>query len=148
MVSHNLVAMKLLLGTVGFKNRIHSMNYNRCLRVVYRKNDWPGTDNALRNNNLLSCRSRRCLYLLKYAHKQSGKPGNLKEHSTRLLRSNRKLLLRECKCSNTKFEKSFLVTSTKFWNRIPEEIKHIRNTKLFTTRVKQELLQGNINFPE
>lgn len=47
-----------------------------------------------------------------------------------------------------KFEKAFMVTAVKFWNKIPEEIKLIRNIKQFTTRVKQELLLGNINFPE
>lgn len=122
--------------------------YNKCMRVVYKKRDWPGTKNALKSNRLLSCHSRRCLNLLEYAQKRSSKPGNLKEHNVRALQSNRKLLLNEHKCQNTKFEKSFMVVAIKYWNKIPEEIKQIRNIKLFAMRVKKELLQGNINFPE
>lgn len=86
--------------------------------------------------------------MLKYAKKISGKRCNLKDHDTRSLRSNRKLLLKETKCNNVKYEKSFKVAAIKYWNKLPEEIKRIRNIKQFATRVKQELLLEKINFPQ
>lgn len=121
---------------------------NRCLRIVYGRRAWSDTISAHKNNNILMCRDRRLLFLLKRTHGLSFTPSNLKDHNTRTLRSMRKLLLKEPRCYNSKFEKAYINVGIKLWNRLPEEVKNIRNVEGFKTRVKTELLLGKLNFPE
>lgn len=131
------------------KEHLNSMQslQNKCLRLVYNSSNWPGTWVAHLQSKLLNTTGRRHLILLKYAHIKSFNRRNLKDHTTRTLRSNRKLLLRESKSNNTKYEKSYVSLSTKLWNSLPGTYKHL-NVKAFKTRVTHEMLQGKINFPE
>lgn len=113
---------------------------NKCLRIIYSKKNWDNTENAHKSNNILTCHNRRILFLLKRAHVLAFTPGNLKDHSIRSLRSMRKLLLKEPRCHNCKFEKSYISTGIKLWNCLTEDIKSIRNLENFKTRVNLELL--------
>lgn len=121
---------------------------NKGLRIVYLKKNWPGTDIAHKNCKLLTIKARRELYLLKYAHLRSFNHLNLKNHSSRNLRSASKMMLNSIIPRNRTYEKSFIYQSTRMWNHLDEEIKLIRNYKAFVTRVKMELLQNKLNFPE
>lgn len=47
-----------------------------------------------------------------------------------------------------KHEHSLSVLSIKYWNSLPERVKMIDSLKLFCTRVKQEMMQNKLNFPE
>lgn len=86
--------------------------------------------------------------MLKYAHKKSFIASNLRRHQVRDLRSNRKLLLNIPKSNCRIFTKSFLYKSKRMWNILNEDLKRIRDVKLFVTRVKRELLQNKLNFAE
>lgn len=121
---------------------------NKSLRIIFGKKDWPGTNVAHKRCNLLKIDDRRKLSLVKFAHQNSHNPLNLKEHSRHELRSNKRILLKENPIRSSKYEKSFIVASVRLWNGLSEELKSIFNTYAFKTRVKKELLQGNINFPE
>lgn len=121
---------------------------NKALRIVYSKKEWPGTEAAHSNCKLLTISKRRELYLLKYAHTRSYDPENLKPQPTRNLRSMRKTMLKTQIPKNRNYERSFVHQSPTMWNKLDQEIKTIRNYKLFVTRVKLELIQNNLNFPE
>lgn len=66
----------------------------------------------------------------------------------RELRSNRKILLNIPKSNCKQFSKSFALKSRKMWNHLNEDLKRIRDVALFVTRVRRELLQNKLNFPE
>lgn len=86
---------------------------NRCLRVMYGKKNWPGIEQAHEQCNLLFIKDRRILSLLKYAHRLSFTPDNLKEIDVQALRSNKKLLLK-LKISRTTFmDKAFFYKVSK-----------------------------------
>lgn len=121
---------------------------NKCLRTIYGPKQWPGVNTAHRENSLLMCHERRELNLQKYAHKKSFIAQNLRRHQGRELRSNRKLLLKIPKSNCRIFGKSYVFKSRKMWNSLNEDLKKIREVKLFTTRIKRELLQNRLNFPE
>lgn len=121
---------------------------NKCLRTIYGKKLWPGTTIAHQDNGLLTVRARQYLHLLKYAHVKSHFRGNLKPHQGRLLRSNRKILLLEHRVRHVKYGKSFVHIATKGWNTLSEDLKKINDTMSFITRVKSELWQNKLNFPE
>lgn len=126
---------------------IQSLQY-KCLRIVTGRRNWEGTSIAQSKFRLLSMSDRRKLNLLKYAHKLSYAPSNIKEEHSRALRSNRKLLLKEQRSNCQRFDKCFVHKSIKLWNNLPEDCKKVRNIYTFRTRVKFEMLCNNINFPE
>lgn len=64
------------------------------------------------------------------------------------LRSNRKLLLNTITPNNSKFSKSFVYMAIEYWNSLKEDLKRLRDVKMFTTRVKTELRLEKLNFPE
>lgn len=121
---------------------------NKCLRTIYGKKQWPGTEIAHKENGLLTVRERQYLFQLKYAHIKSHNRGNLKPHHGRLLRSIRKILLLEQRVKHTKYGKSFVHSATKGWNLLPEDIKKMNDTSSFVTRIKSELWQSKLIFPE
>lgn len=121
---------------------------NKALRIVYSKKHWKGTHQAHIKSKLLYLNQRRTTSLLKYAHTQSYNPDNLKKINARTLRSSQKTQLKAQLAKNTKFEKSFVYQAVTQWNGLSQETKSIRNFKLFKTRIKCEMLQNNINFPE
>lgn len=129
-----------------YLNSLQSLQ-NKCLRLVYSNNNWPGTIAAHTQSNLLNMSDRRHLMMLKYAHIKSFKRANLKDHAIRSLRSNRKVLLREQKSNNAKYEKSYISLSSKMWNSLLEPVKHL-NLYAFKSRVQHEMMQGKLNFPE
>lgn len=102
----------------------------------------------MRKNNLLMYQERRELNMLKYAHKMSFVALNLRRHQVRDLRSNRKLLLNIPKRNCGIFPKSFVLKARKMCNSLSEDLKRVREVKLFTTGIKRELLQNKHNFPE
>lgn len=121
---------------------------NKCLRTIYGTKDWPGVLRAHRDNNILLCIERRNLNLLKFAQKKSFNRCNLQQHKGRELRSNRKILL-NLRMSKTKvYSNSYVLRSSKLWNNLCEDLKRIRDVKLFSTRIKKELLMNKLNFPE
>lgn len=63
---------------------------NKCLRVIYGKKSWPGIEAAHKQCNLLYIKDRRKLSLVKYAHKCSFDPENLKRVNRSGLRSGQK----------------------------------------------------------
>lgn len=101
-----------------------------------------------RKFNLLSTANSRKLFLLKNANKLSLTQSNIKEEHSRSLRSNRKILLKEQRSHNNKFEKCFILKGIKLWNSLPEERKMVRNIFQFKTRAKSEMMFNKINFPE
>lgn len=121
---------------------------NKCLKSVLGRKNWISTDNAHIKCNILKVKHRRQLMLLKYGHNLSKKPNNLKEQRNRTLRSNKKILLREARVQNCKFEKSYVVKAIKYWNSLPEDIKKIREITSFKNRTKSELMINKLNFPE
>lgn len=126
---------------------IQSLQY-KCLKKITGKKKRDSTSAIQIKYNLLSTHNRRKLNLLKYAHKLSFVPGNIKEDHSRSLRSNRKILLKEQRSNCRQFDRCFLFTSIKLWNTLPEECKKIRNIFVFRTRVKSEMLCNDINFLE
>lgn len=131
-------------------SRIKSLQViqNKCLRTIYGPKHWPGVTESHRSNNLLMCQERRELNLLKYAHKRSFVALNLRRHMVRELRSSRKLLLNIPKSNCKLFSKSYVLESAKMWNSLNEDLKRVRDVKTFVTRVKKELHQNKLNFPE
>lgn len=123
----------------GSKDQLSGLQtlQSKSLRIIFRKKDWPGTLEAHERCKLLTIADRRKLSLVKFAHQKSHVPSNLREQGRHNLRSNNKLLLREHQIRNGKYGKSFLVTSVKLWNRLPEEVKTIYNTYAFKIRVKR-----------
>lgn len=121
---------------------------NKCIKTIYGNKCWPGILNAHRENNLLLCSEGRGLNLMKYAHKKSLNASNRRPHHVRELRSNRKLLLKVTAAKNKKCSKLMYVYICKLWNSLSEDLKRIREVKLFTKRIKKELLLNKLNFPE
>lgn len=121
---------------------------NKCVRTIFGKNTGLSGDELHKKGRLLNTRTRRKMTLLKYAHQLSYHNCNLKDHNTRSLRSNRRILLKQKMAKKTKYEKCFIYQSIKLWNNLPEEIKQLRLMFNFTTRIKKELLLEKINFPE
>lgn len=134
----------------GKKDQLKSLQtlQNRALRIVYLKKEWPGTETAHVNCRLLTVKNRRELNLLKYAQTRSFNIENHLITHARHLRSTNKIRLRTQIPKNKTYEISYIHRSTIMWNSLPLDIKAIRNYKQFTTRVKLELLQNNLNFPE
>lgn len=132
------------------KTLLHSLQVlqNKALRAIYPKKHWVGTHQAHIKSKLLYLNQRRNTSLLKLAHSLSYNPCNLKQPNIRILRSSRKTLLKETAAKTKKFENSYVYQSVMQWNKLSEDLKSIRNFKLFKTRVKCELLLNNINFPE
>lgn len=93
-------------------------------------------------------RRKLSLYIVQYAHARSKHRENLKEGGIHNLRSTNKLLLKEKVVNTSRYEKSFVVTSIRLCNGLTEELKSIYNIYAFKIRVKMELLQGKLNFPE
>lgn len=121
---------------------------NKCLRTIYGRRNWPGTEEAHPNNNLLLTKERQLQHLLRYSQIKSFDRSNLRPHINRTLRSNRKMLLNQNGVKHTKYGKSFVHKSIKAWNMLSEDIKKIRDIYLFNIRVKAEILQNKVNFPE
>lgn len=101
---------------------------NRALRIIIGKKNWVNTITAHSRLLFLTTSNRRNLNILCYAHKLSLKSENLKSHSMRSLRSNRKLLLVEPRSHCRSYDKSFVLNCRKLWNSLPEDVKKIRNT--------------------
>lgn len=118
---------------------------NKCLRTVYGRRAWPGTNEAHIQNGLLLAKERQILHLLKYAHRIDRK--NLRPHRERTLRSNRKVLQLENRVKHTRYGKSFVHLAIKIWNNLSEELKRIRDINSFSTRIKAELKQNKIRLP-
>lgn len=121
---------------------------NKCLKKIFMKKDWPGTENTHKRCNLLYVADKRKLSLVKFAHIISYRPENMREERRQNMRSNTVLLLKENHVRYEKYGKSFINISSQLWNRLPQVLKVINNTQVFKTRVKSELLQGKLNFPE
>lgn len=121
---------------------------NKALRIIYTKKTWDNTQAAHTKSKLLYLEHRRRGSLLKYAHKLSYNPDNLKNAPSRLLRSSGKTYLKTTAAKTSKFERSFTHQGVKLWNQLSDDLKAIRNYKLFKTRIMRELLLGNLNFPE
>lgn len=121
---------------------------NKCLRTIYGRKAWPGTEEAHRRNNLLLTKERQLLHLLRYAQLKSFDRTNLRPHHLRTLRSNRRLLLLDNRVRHTKYGKSFVHKAIITWNSLDEELKKICDIYLFNTRVRSEILQNKLNFPE
>lgn len=121
---------------------------SKSLRAIFTKKHWKGTHHVHVSNKLLYLNQRRKVSLLKYAHSLSYDPNNMKSPISRNLRSSGKALLKTGRIKSTKYERSFVNQSVSLWNNLSEDMKSVRNFKQFKTRVKCELLQNNINFPE
>lgn len=79
---------------------------NKALRLIIGKKNWVDTLSALNHTPILSTSNRRNLNFISYAHKLSLNPGHLESHSSRSLRSNRRLFLDEPRSKCGLFDKS------------------------------------------
>lgn len=71
-------------------------------------------------------------YPLVSAHVQSRLERNIKKQSSRSLHSNSKKYFKKIGViKSTRYEKSFVIKSLRFWNLLPEEVKEIRNGYFF-----------------
>lgn len=122
-----------------------SYNYER---TIFGKKAWPGTIIAHEQTKIFTTEKRRMINLLKNGHSYSYLPCNIKSHTERSLRSNRKLMLITARSNYTTYDKSSTARSRKYWNKLPEDIKRIRDFDKFKIRIKMEMLLNNINFPE
>lgn len=52
------------------------------------------------------------------------------------------------RAKNVKYEKSFIAQSIMLWNKLSQALKCTQDVKLFKTRVKSEIMQCKLNFPE
>lgn len=118
---------------------------NKCLQLVKGKKHWDGTINTPEKLNLLTTVYIQKLNLLKYAHKLSFTPNNIKKRQTRSLRSNRKILLKEPRSNCRQFVKRFLSKSVKFWDSLPEDCEKIRSIHQFKIHQSQirDVVQQN-----
>lgn len=132
------------------KSTLHNLQtlQNKILRTIFTKKHWEGTHHAHVKNKLLYLNQRRKASLQKYVHSLSYVVTNLKTPISRNLRSTGKVLLKTVRAKTKKYERLFVHQSALLWNDLSEDMKSIRNFKLFKTRVKCELLLNNINFPE
>lgn len=105
---------------------------NKCLRTILNKKKigkaQPGPQKM---QSTICCRQKNML-LVKFA---SHIAENMRVEGRPNLRSNTRLLIKENPICNTQY-----VT--------PNMLNLIINTQAFKTRVKSELLQGKLNFPE
>lgn len=95
---------------------------------------WPGTNEAHKLAKICTNKNRRKVNLLKNGHKYSYNPQNIKTHSEKSLRSNREILLLTERSNCTAYEKSSKTRSMKLWNKLPEEIKKIRDFDMFKVK--------------
>lgn len=139
-----------LFFVAGNKTLLNSLQtmQNNCLRTVYGRQRWPGTQQAHTESKLMLLSDRRNLHLLKRAHITSMISTNLRQNNRHTLRSAGRLMLKEDSVYTEKFGKSYVVKSSRLWNSLPEEIKQIQEIPLFMVRVKREMLLNNLNFPE
>lgn len=97
-------------------------------------------------------KQRSNINLIASAHKRREGFYTLTDRSTseHNLRSVNKLLLDTPKICTMKFEKSFIISSIKLWNQLCEDHKEIPPNKyqLLKLRIKKEMLQNKLNFPE
>lgn len=121
---------------------------NNCIRTIYGKTNWPGTQQAHNACRLLFLKDRRTCHLLKRAHCKSFSRENLRANSNNGLCSGARLLLIEARVYAHKFAGSYIVNSICLWNCLPEEIKGISEIKSLKLGVKKEMLLNNLNFPE
>lgn len=86
--------------------------------------------------------------MLKHAHSLSYDQRNLEKRPARTLRSSTNTYLKTQIPKTRKYERSFVHQSIRIWNLLGEDLKQTRDLRSFKTRVKSELLQNNLNFPE
>lgn len=92
---------------------------NRCLRVIFGKKNWPGTEQAHPKCNLLYVENPRNLSLLKYAHCLSFDQSKLLDVNVHSIRSNQKILLKSKHIKGAFIERAFSVESFRLWNELP-----------------------------
>lgn len=127
---------------------------NKSLKIIYGRNTDLSTVELHRLSNLLDLKGRRKLNLLKLAFKMKER-GFLQSEAhevvvkkSMFLRSHNQNRLNVVRSRYAKHEHSFSVLCVKYWNLLPENVKNTDNLKLFCTRVKREMLQNKLNFPE
>lgn len=86
--------------------------------------------------------------MIKYVHQISYYQFNLRIPCSRSLRYSANIYLKTKIPKGKKYDHAFVHQCPLLWNSLSEEIKSIRKYKLFSTRVKKELLLNNPNFPE
>lgn len=92
--------------------------------------------------NIFSCSSYHfCMNKIR-------KPSNLKEQRGRALRSNKKIIIKEERIKNHKYEKSYIVNAIKYCDQLPVDLKKVRNLHNFKCRTSHELMANKLNFPE
>lgn len=121
---------------------------NSCLRTIYGKKDWPGTDRAHQDMRLMRIENRRMLNLMVYTHEQSFKLSNLRPLGTRTLRSSTKKYLKLDPPKSNIYKRSYVYKGITMWNMLGEDVKNMRNIKHYKTRVGSEIEQNKLNFPE
>lgn len=89
-----------------------------------------GVVQAHLENKLMTLSDRRITPLLKRAHSAD------------------RLIFKEERVYSDKYKKSYIVKSTRLWNRLQEDIKSIVDIDHFKVRVKQEMFLNNLNFSE
>lgn len=140
----------------GYKTLLNKLQtlQNKSLKIVYGKDTELSTDEMHAKSNLLKLESRRKVNLLKTAYKMKeesflrSEPIMPDVNTLMSLRSQNQCRLRVDLSKNSKHEHSFSVRSIRLWNALPADLKKADNVKSFCVRVKKEMLQSKLNFPE
>lgn len=120
---------------------------NKALRCIFKDKSYS-TEEAHTRANLLLLKDRRKINIVAMAHSRRIPHLRPTLKKPRNLRSNSKLQLEKPRSNNVKFENSFIVCAISYWNSLPSMLKVCLDPSLFKTRIKLELKQGKINFPE
>lgn len=106
-----------------YQNSLNSLQtlQNRALRIVYKRREWSGTDQAHNNSRLLNAKWRWIFFPLKHGHFLSYNPQNMKFMSKHTLRSNNNLYLKTTLPKTRKYKKSFTFQSLRLWNQQSED---------------------------
>ena len=116
---------------------------NRLLRSCYRKKDWPGTQAAHKENNILNLDLRRRLHLSQHALKLTKQKSNIKIFK-RAKRKNGKLYLNKIKSKYKFIDNSIIIKAPDIWNNLPDHIRKLSSKEDLTCVLTEFLWQDQL----
>lgn len=120
---------------------------NKCLRIIYPRRQWINMMEAHRMSNILKKIDVLC-HLLNLVTRCPMIIAILCPTMWENFAQGGKYCWKFLGLRPLRSVRVFMLKSVKLWNSIPEELKKVLDASGLATRLKREMLQGNLNFPE